>query len=441
MSKWVSVLMGVSALAIGALVLAGLTAYGRSSEEAPPPPKEDTLHVRAMTAKPGDYPVTIAGFGAATALREVAISPEVSGRIIEIHPQFKNGGVVPQGEALFRIDPSLYETQLSEAEAALRQQEATLERIRQEWNNEKARHAALEQTAVLAERDFARAQELENKGVGSKVEVDRAERARLESVSQRDLHARDLEVFPVRIREIEAIADTARAAAQGARQSLERTHVRAPFTGRVGAKMVDVGQVVAPGTVVARLTDDSALEITAPIDSREARDWLQLEEGAAVTGDSSWFPAVIPVDCVIRWAEEDKGASWKGRLERIAGYDPATRMVQVVVSHHPAEDDAAFPLVAGMFCRVEIPGRGMTGVYQLPQQAVTFDDHVYTAVGDRLKMLEVEVLREDGGFAYVASGLEPGAVVVVTRLVDALDNTLLKIDMTDAAAPVAAAAS
>lgn len=442
MSKWISVVVGVSALCLGGLVLAGLTAYGRANEEVPPPPVEDSLHVRAARISLGSYPVTITGFGTAVARRAVALSPEVAGRVVEIHPEFKNGGQIREGELILRIDPSLYETQLAEAEAALRQQEATIERLRREWENGKVRLTALEQTAALAERDIARAQELERKGVGSKLEVDRAERARVEAVSQRDLHARDLDLFPVRLREIEALADTARAAAQGARQNLERTRMVAPFTGRVGEKLVDAGQVVAPGTVIAQFTDDSALEITAPIDSGEARDWLQFDTAQpGATQDSAWFAPVVPVDCIIHWAENDDTITWKGRLERIASYDPAARMVQVVVSHQPGGGAANFPLVAGMFCRVEIPGRTMEQVYRLPQEAVTFDDQVYTAVGDRLKMLGVDVLREEGGYAYVREGLSPDSVVVLTRLVDALDNTLLKIDMVELPAPAAAPAS
>lgn len=440
MSKWVSVIAGVSALAAGAAILGGLTVYGNAGDEGPPPLQEDTLHVRATAVTPADYPVTIVGFGAVAARREVTISPEVTGRIVELHPEFKNGGRIREGEVLFRIDPALYQSQLAEAEAGLRQQEATLERLRQEWANEKARHDLLEQAAALAEREFARAQELERKGVGSKVEVDRADRARLEAVSQRDLHARDLEVYPVRVREAQAQADSTRATAQGAGESLKRTEVRAPFTGRVGEKLVDLGQVVAAGTPVARLSDDSALEITVPVNSHEARDWLRFQGDAAAHGDASWFPPVEPVECVIRWAEDDLATTWKGQLDRVASYDPATRMVQVVVSHTPGDGASAFPLVAGMFCRVDIPGKPVAAAYRLPREAVTIDGHVHLAVNDRLKSVPVEILREEGEHVYLKASLDPGVLVVTTRLVDALDNTLLKVDVdpTDAGASPAA---
>ena len=441
MKKWRSVLAGLAVLAAGGGVLAGMTLYGQSRHVEVPPPAEDSLHVRAITAQPGDYPVTLQGFGTVAALREVSVAPEVAGRIVEAHPEFKSGGSVNEGDVIIRIDPSLYQSALNEAEAALRQQEAMVERLRKEWENEKVRHGALEQTAALAERDFARAQELERKGVGSKVEVDRAERGQVEAASQRDLHARDLEVFPMRLREAEAMMDSVRAGADSARQALERTHVRAPFSGSIKTKMVDLGQVVAVGTAIALLTDDSTLEITAPIDSREVRDWMRFTGGDGSVDDASRYSQLEQVDCLIRWAEEDNGVSWAGRLDRVVGYDEAIRMVQVVVTHKPAEHTGPFPLLAGMFCRVEIPGKPMNGVYQLPSESVGFDNSAYKVVDNRLKMIQVDVLREEKAFTYVSAGLSPGDVVVTTRLLDALDNTLLEVDLAEASAPGAAPAS
>jgi hypothetical protein len=205
--------------------------------------------------------------------------------------------------------------------------------------------------------------------------------------------------------------------------------------------MVDLGQVVAVGTAIALLTDDSTLEITAPIDSREVRDWMRFTGGDGSVDDASRYSQLEQVDCLIRWAEEDNGVSWAGRLDRVVGYDEAIRMVQVVVTHKPAEHTGPFPLLAGMFCRVEIPGKPMNGVYQLPSESVGFDNSAYKVVDNRLKMIQVDVLREEKAFTYVSAGLSPGDVVVTTRLLDALDNTLLEVDLAEASAPGAAPAS
>jgi hypothetical protein len=85
------------------------------------------------------------------------------------------------------------------------------------------------------------------------------------------------------------------------------------------------------------------------------------------------------------------------------------------------------PLVEGMFCLVEIPGKIMPGVVALPRWAVSFDNTVYVARANRLKTLPVRVARIQGEQAFVAEGLADGEQVIVTRLVDPLENSLLSI--------------
>lgn len=442
MNRLVSIITGLAALGLGVAALAGLTAYGRSKQAQPEPPQEDTLHVRAAHVAPASYPVTINGFGTVSALREVALAVEVSGLVLETHPNFVEGGEFNAGDVLLKVDPVPYLTALREAKAALRQQELSLERMRQEWETEKIRHEALSQTAALSERDLVRAQELQRKGVGSKSEVERAERLKIEAVSARDLHARELELFPLRIQEMEAMTETARAALDRARRSVEQTELKAPFAGSVKAKRVSAGQYVSAGSEIARFAEHAALEITVPIDSQDALHWLRCQDSAE-TANPATFPPVEQVDCEIHWTEDPAAAPWRGRLDRIAGYDEATRMVNVVIRHDPAQHEG-FPLLAGMFCRVAIPGRAMEQVVRIPRESVTFDDHVYIAVEGRLRSVPVTVAREEGGFAYISEGLAANDLVVLTRLVDPLDNTLLKIDMAelpatgDAPAPSAA---
>jgi hypothetical protein len=86
------------------------------------------------------------------------------------------------------------------------------------------------------------------------------------------------------------------------------------------------------------------------------------------------------------------------------------------------------PLVEGMFCRVEIPGRTLQGVFRLPRHAVSFDNTVYVADGSRLKTVAVTVARTQGEEALISGGLQAGQQVIVTRLVDPLENTLLTIE-------------
>ena len=76
----------------------------------------------------------------------------------------------------------------------------------------------------------------------------------------------------------------------------------------------------------------------------------------------------------------------------------------------------------------------MNNVYQLPRQAVNFENKTYLADADnRLKTVAVTVERVEGEYVYVGRGLNPGDKVIVTRLIDPLENALLDVADTKAA--------
>jgi multidrug efflux pump subunit AcrA (membrane-fusion protein) len=111
-------------------------------------------------------------------------------------------------------------------------------------------------------------------------------------------------------------------------------------------------------------------------------------------------------------------------------FDQKTRTVTVAIRVDSAgslSENAGLPLVEGMFCEVDIPGRRLERAIQVPRVAVSFKNTVYTAKNQRLKTVAVEVARVDNEYAYITDGLSDGDHVIITRLVDPMENALLEI--------------
>jgi RND family efflux transporter MFP subunit len=297
----------------------------------------------------------------------------------------------------------------------------------------------IERNQELAYAEYERVQELFDKdSVGTRSGVDAAERA---ANNAADL-ARQLEeavlLYPIQIREAESSLAAAQAALDTAETNLERSEVRSPFAGRVKFVSLEKGQYVTPGQSVLTLANDATLEIEVPLDSRDARQWLRFRKGST-NGETAWFNDLEPVECTIRWTEDREDHVWHGQLHRIVKFDQQTRTLTVAIRIEAqqalSEDPEGLPLVEGMFCSTEIPGRIMQGVIRLPRWAVSFENTVYVSVDSRLKTVPVEVERVQGEEAFVASGLAPGDVVVVTRLIDPLENSLLGLTFAEEEEP------
>jgi RND family efflux transporter MFP subunit len=395
--------------------------------------EERAIRVQASIIQPRDYPVIITGYGEARALTVVTVAPEVSGRVVYTHPALKAGKIIPAGEVMFRIDPADYEAGLQEARAGVAQWENSVARLKKQFATDTQRLKTLERSAQLARTEFERIKQLfDVDRVGTRSGVDQAERAYNGAADQADLIAQAVSLYPLQIREAQSSLLSAKARLSVAETNLSRCTVRAPFDARIKSESMETGQFVSPGQAVLTLADDTVLEIQVPLDSRDARHWLLFDTPADTRAPSAWFAMLKPVECTVRWTEDKAGSAWTGTLNRVVRFDQQTRTITVAVrvtaESAMGNGSRTLPLVEGMFCTIDIPGRTMQNVYRLPRQAVNVENKIYLVNAEnRLKTVAVTVERTEGESVYVSRGLNPGDTVILTRLIDPLENTLLEL--------------
>ena len=171
---------------------------------------------------------------------------------------------------------------------------------------------------------------------------------------------------------------------------------------------------------MAELADDTVLEIPVALDSREANQWLQFEKGLA---DRAWFNRLKPMDCRIYPTDYDGAVFHTGRLHRVVRFNPAARTLVVAVRLDAGNTSS--PLVGGMFCRVEIPGRTLKQVVRLPESTLGGAQHLYLSRQGKLKKVPIEVVRMEGADTFVRAALDPGDRVIVTPLENPVEDSEL----------------
>ncbi len=414
-------------LLLGFLGLKALTSLKKPPAEAQT--RERPIRVAVLKVKKETVPVVITGFGEARALNTVVIAPEVTGKIVGVHPRLETGEVIPAGNVLFKIDPRDYRANAANAQATARQLENTVLRLQKQYEIDRKRLKTLQRNRDLAISEFNRLKTLLQKDtVGTRSGVDAAEKTANAATDQLDLMNQALELYPIQIQAAQSGLAAGKARLEVARANLDRCTVRAPFTGRISAVSLEQGQFVNPGYSAVTLANDAVLEIQVPLDSRDARQWLQFDD--SVQTGSAWFQNLAPAPCSIRWTESRDSHDWEGFLHRVVRFEQKTRTLTVAVKIQAAQAASksdGLPLVEGMFCAVTIPGRAMENVFRIPRWAVSFSNTVYTVQENRLKTVPVTVIRSQGEQTFVSAGLAEGDRVITTRLVDPLENSLLEI--------------
>ena len=394
MKKWKR---SVTQLVLVIVIVAAAVGIAKmmSSLRKPPEKKEKTVSaplLNAIQVYPESLQMTVQGFGTVKPRMEVQVVPQVSGKVMQCHPQLVNGGFFQADEPLVVIEQTDYTLAVEAAAAAVAQAEVKVEQEKaeadiahQEWEK---LHSGQQPSSILVFRE-------------------------------------------PQIRNAQAQLSAAKARLAKAKLDLERTTITMPFDGRVVSTNIDVGQFITMGAPIATVYRTDVVEVVVPLEDAELA-WFAVPLNSNHNGDNSY--AAVTVFAEFAGAEH----TWAGRLVRTAGrMDPKSRMVHVVAQiPDPFETESGRPpLVPGMFVRVDIQGEQVKGIYRLPRYAVRNGREVWIAKGagktKKLTIQPVEIVRTGREFAYIASGLNEGDFVVTSPLGTVTNGMTVRIIVDD----------
>lgn len=187
-------------------------------------PPATTVGVAAAAV--ADMPVIIESLGTVLPTATVTVRPRVSGPIYSI--DFKEGQIVEAGQLLATIDPRPYEAARMQAVGNLQHDQAALESAR-----------------VTLKRDQA-------------------------ILEQHLIANQDVDTQASTVKQLEGSVVADQAAVETARLNLEFTRITSPVRGRVGLRVIDVGNYIAAGDVngvaVVTVLDPIDVQFTVPQD-------------------------------------------------------------------------------------------------------------------------------------------------------------------------------
>jgi len=308
-------------------------------------------------------------FGRIVAGREIDIRPEVSGTILEIGPNFIEGGVVRKGELLVRLDPFDSEAKLREIEADLSGNRAMLERDRERIE--------------LLQRDVKRRSRLAGSGHSSEKALDDA-KLNLSDAKQREIERRNT------ITRLEVDLDRTK-------RDIEDSRIVAPFDGFLVGVTTAIGKFVSIGDVVAKMIRAESLEARFHVGNQEFTRFLS---------DGNYADVQVKVS----WA----GQSFDGTLDRIES-EVQTASGGVEVFARIEGIGVRTNLRPGAFVEVRVPGPRYEDVTRVPEEAVYGGDTVYRIAGDRLDPRRVRIVARDGKDLLIRGNYEASDMIVTTR--------------------------
>jgi membrane fusion protein (multidrug efflux system) len=343
--------------------LGQFTAMGEAGKNMTLPPET----VTAMTIESEQWEQRIIATATVTAVQGVEVSAEIGGRVKRI--AFESGSIVNKGDVLIQLDTASEDAQLASAEA----------------------------TAALAKASLARVKKLNKQNLTSQDALETAEAKVKETVAQ----------------------------ANNVRALIAKKTIQAPFSGRLGLRQVNLGQILREGDAIVSLQTLDPIYVDFSVPQKELS---RLEPGLEVQ---------VAVDA----APEE---TFIGKITAInPDVDLATRSVRVRAK--VANPDEV--LRAGMFAKATVIMPEKKTVLPVIATAIayaTFGNSVFVIDEQTGESGETErVLRQQfvrlgqarGDFIDVIEGLKPGESIVTSGVFKLRSGMKVIIDNTLAPEP------
>lgn len=362
--------------------------------------RERVFAVNVVTADFQTITPVLTSFGQITSTQTLEIRTAVAGRVIEVAPEFVEGGRVTQGQTLLRLDPTEAGADLQRAQSDLQDAKAEQREAKGALTLARDDVTVAQDQAALRERALARQRDLQDRGVGTAALVEQAElavaQARQAVLSRRQALAQ----AEARIDQAATRLSRAALALAEAERRVSDTTIRADFTGILADVSVVPGRLVSPNEQVARLIDADALEVAFRVSTQQFARLLD-ETGQVARSDVTVVLDVFGTNLTARGTLRRAGA--------VVGDGQTGRQLF-------ARLDAAPGFRPGDFVTVEITEPPLPDVARLPALALNAANEVLVlAEEDRLESAPITVLRRQGDDVLVqAQGLQ-GREVVAER--------------------------
>ena len=173
--------------------------------------------------------------------------------------------------------------------------------------------------------------------------------------------------------------------------ALSKYTIRAPFDGSLISVSKEVGNVTNMGAQIATMIRSSQLEVTVPVFPRDLR-WIKNNPTVSIL--------------------TNRNNKINGKIERIASYvDETTQSVNIYVG---VKNVKGSYLLQGEYVDVIFVGNNIKGM-EVPREAIVDKEYMYILKDNSLVKRKIKII-EKSNDSYIISGLEPGAKAVIESI-------------------------
>jgi len=419
---WIIIILLIIIAAIVAIVFA----KGQS--------KPKGITVKTEKAEKRTIKETVSASGRIFPEKEVKISSDVSGEIVELYVM--EGDSVKAGQLLAKIDPESYVSVVQRGQAALSGSKSQLAMSKAQREASIAQKEQIQAQLNNAKKILSRNKELKAEGIISDADYEAA----LSTVENLEANIRSAEAnirsSDQSIKSSEFNVQSSEANLKELKTNLSRTTIKAPVSGIVSSLSVEkgervVGTIQMTGTEMMRIANLNSMEVQVDVSENDIIR-VSMDDVVDIEVDAYLDKTFKGVVSEIANSASNAGNAMALNTDQVTNFVVKIRMQSESYSQL-VSSDAQYPFRPGMSAAVDIYTDQAEEVVSIPIQAVTareiededdekkeatkssdkeYKEVVFVHRADTVSMIEIKTGIQDDEYIQVLSGIEADDEIV-----------------------------
>ena len=397
-----------SAAILGAAVLTSASIFATGPSASPAAHVEKAWPVSVTQAQPQTLQPSFSAFGRFESNRTATLRTDLIARITQVH--VKEGDWAETGELLVKLDDRETKLRLLERQAELRQQQANLASMQTKLDLEKESAEHFESKYTVAKSKLKRHEGMMARRLISKSLLDEViAQTGQASIDYRN-HVRELADLPLQILAHEAGVAKAQALLAQAQLDLEKTEIRAPFSGPVLTVSAAPGDHSNLSTALVEMADANSFEVRVQIPDNHAAQFSGNNDLRSIKATTD-----IGVQLILTRVSSHVRVGQTG-MDAFFELIPSNKM----------------PILGQVFSlSVELPAQ--QNLIAVPAQSIYENNRIYAVSNDRLVGHDIERVGEletaEHGYQILirTAEIQPGDAIITTQLPRAITGLLVEV--------------
>ncbi|PCJ21096.1 MAG: hypothetical protein COB02_00480 [Candidatus Cloacimonadota bacterium] len=365
-------------------------------------------------------------YGTVFASKNILLKSFTSGKVIYLHENFTEGGLIQKNEVIISIDTIKLELQGKKLFNQLAAKKIQEKRVRQNIQNLADSIKIAKESLQLSKNELKRSKQMllektisTQSNESSLIKYQNKKSTLTQLLNQKKLLPHDIKSI---LNQIENILIKL----EEIKIDIKRSQIKAPFTLKITKTHINIGQFVSPNNLLCNAYDAKKLDLVVEIPSSQSSWLIDTKQRSIADINHENFRVLNLPKNIIEWISPKVSGQFKAKNIRLASaFDLNTRNLKLFLELEPKLLLNSPLILPGSFAKISLIGKPLKNAVSIPTMSI-YNNKVQIIRNGKILQKNIYILKSNGKNSYISNTFLDNDVVLLRFRETLIDGTKAK---------------